>query len=51
MTSAAVVGALVGYFHDGTSWPMAAIIGTTGLVAMAVYLLLLRDAGRVEPVS
>ena len=48
MTTAAGVGALVGYLHDGTSWPMAATIGVTGISALAISRRLLRDAGPAD---
>ncbi len=46
MTTAAVVGGLVGQFHDGTSRTMALTIGLMGLLALASHLLLVR--GRAE---
>lgn len=42
MVVAATVGALVGYFHDGTSLVMAAVIATCAIAALASYLLLVQ---------
>src|SRR5260221_676291 len=38
----AVASAAVGVFHDGTAVPMAAVIGTCGLLAFVSYRLLVR---------
>lgn len=43
MTLAALGGALVGQFHDGTSRTMAIAIALGGLVALAAYLGLVRS--------
>ncbi|MGM0782598.1 MAG: multidrug effflux MFS transporter [Pseudomonadota bacterium] len=42
MTIAALGGALVGQFHDGTSRTMAIAIGLGGLFSLVAYLLLVR---------
>ncbi|WP_438455578.1 multidrug effflux MFS transporter [Vreelandella venusta] len=42
MTIAAVVGGLVGQFHDGSSLTMALTIGLTGLLALLSHWLLVR---------
>lgn len=42
MTIAAVVGGLVGQFHDGSSRTMALTIGLTGLLALLSHWLLVR---------
>ena len=44
MTIAALGGALVGQFHDGTSRTMAMAIALGGLVALGAYLLLIHRA-------
>lgn len=42
MVVAAVIGALVGYFHDGTSMVMAGFISACTLAALASYHLLVK---------
>ena len=42
MTIAAVVGGLVGQFHDGSSRTMALTIGLMGLLALLSHWLLVR---------
>ena len=42
MTSAAIVGGLVGQFHDGSSRTMALTIGLMGLLALISHWLLVR---------
>ncbi|PMR69706.1 multidrug effflux MFS transporter [Halomonas heilongjiangensis] len=46
MTIAAVVGGLVGQFHDGTSHTMAIAIGLGGGLALVAYLGLVKSAPR-----
>lgn len=46
MTAAALVGALVGQFHDGTSRTMATAIALAGLVALVSYFVLIRRVAR-----
>ncbi|MDZ7853884.1 MAG: multidrug effflux MFS transporter [Halomonas sp.] len=45
MTIAALGGALVGQFHDGTSRTMAMAIALGGLVSLCVFLTLIRRGG------
>lgn len=47
MTIAALGGALVGQFHDGTSGPMTVAIGLAGLGSLVAHLGLVRPASRV----
>ncbi|MEP1214366.1 MAG: Bcr/CflA family multidrug efflux MFS transporter [Marinobacter sp.] len=42
MAVAAIIGMLVGHFHDGTSLAMAAVIATCAIAALASYLLLVQ---------
>ena len=42
MVVAAIVGALVGHFHDGTSLVMAGIIAACAIAALGSYLLLVQ---------
>ncbi|HEY9120702.1 MAG TPA: Bcr/CflA family multidrug efflux MFS transporter [Marinobacter sp.] len=42
MAVAAVIGMLVGHFHDGTSLVMAVIIATCAIAALASYLMLVQ---------
>ncbi|MDL0430832.1 Bcr/CflA family multidrug efflux MFS transporter [Marinobacter sp. TBZ242] len=42
MAVAAIIGMLVGHFHDGTSLVMAAVIATCAIAALASYLLLVQ---------
>ncbi|MCE8017166.1 multidrug effflux MFS transporter [Halomonas sp. MCCC 1A17488] len=46
MTLAALGGALVGRFHDGTSLTMAVSIGLGGVLSLLAYLLLVRPASQ-----
>lgn len=46
MTVAALIGALVGQFHDGTSHAMALTIGLAGVLSMASFWCLARPASR-----
>ena len=46
MTIAALAGALVGQFHDGTSRTMAISIGLGGLFALVAYLAIVRPASQ-----
>ncbi|WP_163557832.1 multidrug effflux MFS transporter [Halomonas sp. NO4] len=50
MTLAALGGALVGQFHDGTSRTMAIAIALGGLVSLAAYLGLIRYPGRATAI-
>ncbi|MFG6176244.1 multidrug effflux MFS transporter [Halomonas sp. THAF12] len=43
MTIAALGGAMVGQFHDGTSHTMALAIGLSGVLALAAYVCLARS--------
>ncbi|RFA28208.1 Bcr/CflA family drug resistance efflux transporter [Alkalilimnicola ehrlichii] len=45
MTLAALIGAAVGQFHDGTPTPMAIIIATTGALSLASYWFIVRRPG------
>lgn len=49
MTIAAVVGGLVGQFHDGSSRTMALTIGLMGLLALVSHWLLVRRRIEVQP--
>ncbi|MDX1457525.1 MAG: multidrug effflux MFS transporter [Marinobacter sp.] len=53
MTVAATVGALVGYFYDGTTLVMALVIAGATVTALAAYLLLVQryPAPGFEPAS
>ncbi len=46
MTIAALGGALVGQFHDGTSLTMAISIGLGGVFSLVAYLLLVRPTNQ-----
>lgn len=46
MTVAALIGTLVGQFHDGTSQAMALTIGLAGVLSMASFWCLARPASR-----
>jgi len=48
MMVAAMVGVLVGYFHNGTPVVMASIIGICAVLALASYLLLVRNHAAAE---
>jgi len=48
MVVAAIVGVLVGYFHNGTPVVMAVIIGICAVSALASYLLLVRNHAAAE---
>jgi DHA1 family bicyclomycin/chloramphenicol resistance-like MFS transporter len=48
MVVAAIVGVLVGYFHNGTPVVMASIIGICAVSALASYLLLIRNHAAAE---
>nr|WP_255774898.1 multidrug effflux MFS transporter [Halomonas alkalisoli] len=51
MTIAALGGALVGQFHDGTSRTMAISIGLGGVFALVAYLAIVRPASRAAAAS
>nr|WP_255762600.1 multidrug effflux MFS transporter [Halomonas alkalisoli] len=51
MTIAALAGALVGQFHDGTSRTMAISIGLGGVFALVAYLAIVRPASRAAAAS
>ncbi|PXX96648.1 multidrug effflux MFS transporter [Halomonas sp. LBP4] len=51
MTIAALGGALVGQFHDGTSRTMAIAIGLGGVLALVAYLGLVRSAPCAVPAA
>ncbi|MGQ4880747.1 multidrug effflux MFS transporter [Billgrantia sp. LNSP4103-1] len=51
MTIAALGGALVGQFHDGTSLTMTLSIGLGGAFSLVAYLMLVRPASRAAAAS